>query len=331
MKSIFPLLLIAFLLFSLTLFAQEATPEVLVKYESPRRGCYKFYAINNSKYTVTIDLDFTELENLSSDKTIPFNGEAKPGKTDLFEISYIKDGIPVKFKYEFTYIAGSSTSPPDYSFIYLLPVKEGSKAQATDFSKLYPTLPEEIANPVYAIYLRSEKGDTIYSARSGYVFKVTDTASTSPSPSPSNSSNTIYLKSIEIYHFDGSFGYYQIMDKILVKSGDRIIAGQPLATVLTDGIPFSPHFIFAVYHNTGRLLDKDGVFHQSPANPVKSLLLNDLHYEKSFIPLSFLTKEEGIITLEPFNDYTATHPQLLILKELSHKEIKQINRPTKQK
>jgi len=312
-------------LFPSDLFSQEAVPEVIVKYESVRDGSYIFYAINNSKHIVTIDLDFTELENLSADKPIPFRGEAKPGRTNLFEISYITKGVQVKFKYEFTYIAGCAYSAPDYSFVYLLPVKEGSKARVTNFSKICPTLPGDIADQDCAIYLRAEKGDTVYAARSGYVFKVTD-----PSlGSGAASADTIHLKSLEIYHSDGTFGYYQILDKILVKSGDRVFAGQPLATVLTEGIPFPPHFVFAVYHNTGRLLDRYGVHHESPSSPVRELLQNNLYYEQGLIPVRFITREEEIIFLEPFNDYIAVHPEQLVIKELTRKEAKSRARPEK--
>jgi hypothetical protein len=302
------------------LLSQEAAPEVIVKYESRSDGSYLFFSVNNSKYIVTIDLDFTELENLAADKPIPFRGEAKPGRTDLFSISYLTKGVQVKFKYEFTYIAGCAYSAPDYSFVYLLPVKEGSKAQISDFSKICPTLPGDIADPDCAIYFRAEKGDTVYAARSGYVFKVTD-----PAPaSGAGSADTIHLRSIEIYHSDGSFGYYQILDKILVKSGDRVFAGQPLATVLTEGIPFPPHFVFAVYHNTGRLLDRYGVHHESPPSPVRELLQNNLYYEQGLIPVRFITKEEGVIYTEPFNDYTSIHPQQIRIKELSRKESKSL-------
>ena len=312
-------------LFPADLLSQEAVPEVIVKYEQVRDGSYIFYSVNKSKYTVTIDLDFTEMENLAADKPIPFRGEAKPGRTNLFEISYITKGVQVKFKYEFTYIAGCAYSAPDYSFVYLLPVKAGSKARVTNFSKICPTLPGDIADQDCAIYLRAEKGDTVYAARSGYVFKVTD-----PSlGSGAASADTIHLKSIEIYHSDGTFGYYQILDKILVKSGDRVFAGQPLATVLTEGIPFSPHFVFAVYHNTGRLLDRYGVHHESPSSPVRELLQNNLYYEQGLIPVRFITREEEIIYLEPFNDYTAVHPERLVIKELTRKEAKSRTRPEK--
>jgi len=322
--------LLSFLLFfgllsPVDLLSQEAVPEVIVKYESVRDGSYIFYAINNSKYTVTIDLDFTEMENLAADKPIPFRGEAKPGRTDLFSISYITKGVQVKFKYEFTYIAGCAYSAPDYSFVYLLPVKEGSKARVTDFSKICPTLPGDIADQECAIYFRAEKGDTVYAARSGYVFKVTDPAPTSGA----GSADTIHLRSIEIYHSDGSFGYYQILDNILVKSGDRVFAGQPLATVLTEGIPFPPHFVFAVYHNTGRLLDRYGVHRESPPSPVRELLQNNLYYEQGLIPVRFITMEEEIIYLEPFNDYTSIHPEQIVIKELTRKEVKSRTRPKK--
>jgi len=318
------LLLFGFL-FPSYLLSQEAVPEVIVKYESVRDGSYILYAINNSKQIVTIDLDFTELENLSADKPIPFRGEAKPGRTNLFEISYITKGVQVKFKYEFTYIAGCAYSVPDYSFVYLLPVKEGSKARVTNFSKICPTLPGDIADQDCAIYLRAEKGDTVYAARSGYVFKVTDPSLASAAAS----ADTIHLKSLEIYHSDGTFGYYQILDKILVKSGDRVFAGQPLATVLTEGIPFPPHFVFAVYHNTGRLLDRYGVHHESPPSPVRELLQNNLYYEQGLIPVRFITREEEIIYLEPFNDYTSVHPEQLVIKELTRKEAKSRTRPKK--
>jgi len=323
------LLLFGFL-FPSYLLSQEAVPEVIVKYESVRDGSYIFYAINNSKHIVTIDLDFTELENLSADKPIPFRGEAKPGRTNLFEISYITKGVQVKFKYEFTYIAGCAYSVPDYSFVYLLPVKEGSKARVTNFSKICPTLPGDIApgdiaDQDCAIYLRAEKGDTVYAARSGYVFKVTNPSLASAAAS----ADTIHLKSLEIYHSDGTFGYYQILDKILVKSGDRVFAGQPLATVLTEGIPFPPHFVFAVYHNTGRLLDRYGAHHESPSSPVRELLQNNLYYEQGLIPVRFITREEEIIYLEPFNDYTSVHPEQLVIKELTRKEAKSRTRPKK--
>jgi len=322
--------LLSFLLFfgfffPTDLLSQEAVPEVIVKYESVKDGSYILYAINNSKQIVTIDLDFTELENLSANKPIPFRGEAKPGRTNLFEISYITKGVQAKFKYEFTYIAGCAYSAPDYSFVYLLPVKAGSKARVTDFSKICPTLPGDIADQDCAIYLRAEKGDTVYAARSGYVFKVTDPSLASGAAS----ADTIHIKSIEIYHSDGSFGYYQILDKILVKNGDRVFAGQPLATVLAEGIPFSPHFVFAVYHNTGRLLDRYGVHHESPPSPVRELLQNNLYYEQGLIPVRFMTKEEETIYPEPFNDYTSVHPEQLVIKELTRKEVKSRTRPEK--
>jgi len=190
-------------------------------------------------------------------------------------------------------------------FVYLLPVGSGktTKAQPLEFLQV-GSAPKP--KDYYALIFKVNAGDTIYAARRGIVYLVKDAANLSGEGYTYSSKDGL----IEIFHEDCSFGHYQVFDKSLVKEGQQVEAGDPIAIAGGEKYVSGAHVRFYVYYNFEQKFDKkynDGT---------------DVKNYWAYVPLVFYTQEEKAKMLTMNKEYTCEKPESIIIQEMSKRELK---------
>lgn len=161
-------LLIFSLLFTLTIsFGQN----LKILTEETEDGGYKFYCENKTFSNYIVTIDFTILTNFRASTSLPFKGTANPGNTYLFSLTKTGTHAPTSFRYNTSFREGC-IDPQIKDIVYLLPVAPGKSTEFITFKYLGENF--GISNPKdwYAMGFKVEEGDTIYSARRGYIVDI---------------------------------------------------------------------------------------------------------------------------------------------------------------
>lgn len=239
--------------------AQSFSQRVLeIKYETDAKGATVFTCINYAYCNYILDLGFTTLDNLKSDRPLPFHGEVKPGYTRLFSISAIDPQSATQFKFVSSNQKGCMHPQVNAGFTYLLPISPGKEAQSYEMSpdKLPDTINRGTAKPTtekkpdsvswYVLRLKMKSGDTIYAARKGIVTELQDQNGANDAGQTSIGTENY----IEIVQADCSFARYGILKKNsgFVKPGQSVKAGQPIGLVGGDAYGRGSELRFSVYY-----------------------------------------------------------------------------------
>lgn len=283
-------------------FGQE---KIEVFYENSSEGEYKFYAINPNFCTYTLELDFSELHNLKGSVSFPFRMEVDKGQNYLFTLKRVQNDVATSFRFNSGYHVGCINPDVDENFIYLLPIAQAKKTQTfeLDYFKINKSAPEP--KNFYALGFLMPLGDTIFAARRGVVSDLKDGANLAHS----NYEFTTTDNFIQIFHDDCSFGIYEIFQKSLVKRGQEVEAGDPIAISGGEKYEVGPHFRFEVYYNDEEKFTK------------KKEEAKRVHYW-AYVPMHFYTVEDPDVQLKHNDSYTSIHPESMITQEMNKREKK---------
>jgi len=288
---------------SVSLFSQQNI-EVLNEVDS--RGNYNFYCINNDYCNYTVMVYFKEISNLRWDIKLPYEAEVTPGRNSLFTLYVGDPNQNSNFNYGFSYYKGCLKPEVNLNFPFRLPIAVGKQTQAfkLDYLKInnHDTKPKDF----YAIGFKVASGDTIFAARRGVVCGLRDTTNLKLNGYLGSSGDNY----VEIYHQDCSFGYYQIMSKVLVKLGQEVEAGDAIAIAGGEKYYNGSQFRFWVYYNLEHQPD------------LKNKAGSNVIIETAYFPLKFYTKEERIVKLDFEQKYTCDYPDFLFFQEMTKREIK---------
>lgn len=276
------------------LMSQKA---ITVRYEQDSKGDYVFYCDNHAHCNYILVLGFTGLDNMKSDKSLPFRKEVAPGTSQLLRLSPENRNNPVKFSYNAGYLKGCEKPNPSPSFTYLLPLAPGKETQAYEMQNLQKSKPgEPEIRDWYLVRFKMNPGDTIYAARRGIVNEL----DVSSGLNDSGSTNIGGGNFIEIYHGDCSFGRYGIIRKngALVKPGQQVEAGTPIGLVGGDRYGRGSEIRFSVSYNE-EVFDGQGTEKQYQV----------------FIPLQFWIKYKGKEKLKHGATYVCEHPAAVMVQE----------------
>ncbi len=312
-KNIFLSCIISF--FASAVFSQRV---IEVKYALDPKGNYQFSCTNNAFCNYILEISFTSLDNAKADHELPYRNVVKPGNNKLFTISKENAGNPIQFKYSVAYHKGCINPKVDTNFVYLLPIAPGKEAQVYEMSgsgsgggpsasDASPQTTQEFRG-WYVIRLRMKPGDTIFAARRGIVTEIHAESGLNDSGRVSIG-NENYL---EICHADCSFGHYGILKKngALVKPGQIVEAGQPIALVGGDKFGRGSDGKFSVYYN----VDDD----ETNEGTMKKIYW-------AYVPLQFWTKTNGKGKLKHGATYTSEHPKAIITQEIKKPKAKKKN------
>lgn len=277
-----------------------------VKYEKDNQGNYQFYCMNSDFCDYILEISFTQLINMKPDIGYSNKIEAHPGRSILFVLKPEDINVPYSFNYTYKYIKGCNCPKIKQDFVYLLPVASGKETEAFELSffKINDQDPEP--KDFYAIGIKMEYGDTVYSARRGIITQIRDTTQLNRTGYSFASKDNF----IEIVHNDCSFGKYQVLSKVLVNVGQTVEAGEPIGLAGGDKYVSGSHVRFWVYYN----------FEQKVEAKSKDGTHRTIYW--AYVPLTFYTKEDKATKLIPGHKYTSEHPDSLITQEMTKRQIK---------
>lgn len=285
------------------LFSQD---KINVTYQLDSRGNYSFYCTNIDYCKYNVRIYFKELTNLKSNKNLPYITDVYPGSNFLFTLEKVDERRSSSFNYNYKCIRGCVNPKVDPNFTYLLPVGEGKTT--IPFNIEYLKINDKNPEPkdFYVIGFKLDLGDTIFAARRGIVISYRDTTKLTLNGYRYSSEDNF----IEIFHNDCSFGKYQVLKKSLVKIGQEVEAGEPIAISGGEKYISGPHVRFFVYYNYEQEFESK----LSDGSNVKRYW--------AYIPLVFYTKEENKSRLSFNNKYTSVHPDSIITQEMTKREIR---------
>ena len=252
-----------------------------VWHETTGKG-YRFYARSTGQFPRSLQIEFPELDNLSSTKGNPFRtvviGEGK--RIPLLELKISNSRQPHRFSYEWNYSMGDCrTAKHRDSHLYLLPFAHGTKHIVSQgyhgsFSHAGP-------GKEFALDFTMPEGTPVHASRAGTVIRVIQSSNRhGPTESYEKDANLI-----SILHEDGSVAEYLHLRQngAVVEMGDRISASQLIGFSGNTGRSLGPHLHFHVALPTA-------------AGKIKT------------VPTRFLNHDGKPVTLDPGKAYYAFHP-----------------------
>ena len=235
-----------------------------------------FYVQNDELCEVTMTFDLA-LVNLAGNVRFPYVMSVPANqKVEAFVLTPEDTSTGWDYSYTNYYKLGSNCASHDDSVVYQLPYAPGSKHLVTQG---YDGCFSHKGSNRFAIDWKMPEGTLVYAARSGLVVKVKDDSNTGGSNVKYDAFNNFVL----IRHDDGTLGHYCHLKKggCLVKPGQRVISGEPIAHSGNTGFSSGPHLHFCVFRTrTGQ--------------------------ERESIPVRFQTAAEGVVTLVEDRRYKAT-------------------------
>ena len=250
--------------------------QTAVKVSATHEGALTHFLVHNDEYcevTMTFDM---QLQNLKGNHPFPYTATFPPRQTtEAFELSPVKPDQKWEYSYTNYYKLGSNCARHDDAYVYQLPYEAGDRFKVTQG---YNGKFSHTGSNQYAIDWEMPEGTLVRAARGGIVVRVKDDSSTGgPSLSYDPYNNYILIR-----HNDGTLAHYCHLQKggCLVKVGQMVAAGDPIAHSGNTGFSSGPHLHFCVFKT------KDGRSRVS-------------------IPVKFQTTQERAITLTSGHSYRA--------------------------
>ena len=261
---------------------KEANPEgssnepQTVKVITKREGDSIHFFVDNQELcevTMTFEMD---LLNLKSSASIPYTSSFAAGKvTEAFTLS--PNDPDEKWGYSYTnyYKLGSCCARHEDAYLYQLPYETGNAFRVT---QAYGGTFSHKGSNKYAIDWKMPEGTLVCAARGGLVVKTRDDSNRGGSSMKYDRYNNFVL----IRQEDGTLAHYCHLKKggCLVKPGQVVHAGDPIARSGNTGFSSGPHLHFCVFKT------KDG-------------------RERESVPVKFTTAETVSTTLVEGRNYTA--------------------------
>jgi murein DD-endopeptidase MepM/ murein hydrolase activator NlpD len=196
----------------------------------------------NTEFTLTVKC---ELRNATSTQKFPLTVDAAGRQSfDLVRIDQKTPGQPWSYKYTYHWIPGARRAVQTNDAIYLLPFRAGEahKVLQGNFGKFSHYQGSQCE---YAVDFEAPVGTTVCAARAGVVTGLRqDFTVGGVDPALKSAANYLIVK-----HADGTFAEYLHLDTngALVRLGEKVAEGQPIAHSGNTGYTQGPHLHFIVF------------------------------------------------------------------------------------
>jgi murein DD-endopeptidase MepM/ murein hydrolase activator NlpD len=197
---------------------------------------------NRRAHDVTVTLTVRG-QNVRVVRTVPETGTyAAYSQSEAVRVSAADPDKPWRWRYSFRWVKGRMHVRHDDKTLYRLPYTPGRTHLVIQG---YNGLLSHHGPDQYAVDFIMREGTTVYAAREGVVVDF-DHSSDTGGPDKQYKQQANY---VSIAHDDGTIGEYQHLkhEGVLVKIGQRVAAGQPIALSGNTGYSTVPHLHFGVY------------------------------------------------------------------------------------
>ena len=205
-------------------------------------GGYRFLAENMNAYTVTVSLDFSNLENFTPSQGLPLTVELDGNSSrEILELTRSDPQQRASFSSTFGWVRGSATAVHDDSVLYRLPFAPGNRVEV---SQGYDGASTHQGMSRYAVDFPVPVGTPVYAARGGTVVACEG----SHNKGGYTKSYGQYANYIIIEHADRTLANYYHLKKggVAVRVGDRVKAGDLIGYSGNTGYSSGPHLHFSV-------------------------------------------------------------------------------------
>ncbi len=234
-------LLFCLMCLSFWIYAQK--PELSVVEQEGEN--FYFHFNNPNPYPISLLIEFSKLENLVSNKQLPFKVILKPNQSREKVITLSPKNKDKKTFYKYTYksMNGDCNKKHDSRYAYQLPFEKDDK-----FRVMQGFFGEFSHKNQYAIDFDMPIGTKIVATREGIVVQTKDDSNKRGNTKEfANDGNYI-----RILHDDATTANYFHLRKggVEVKVGDEIKKGQFIGYSGNTGWSTAPHLHFTIYQNS---------------------------------------------------------------------------------
>ena len=288
--------------FILFFFASVAvSAQVRFESEQDKDGNVSIYAINSDVIPYTVVLDFTSLTNLTSSGGQQVFATANPGKSTAARLKRSDDNQGTSYRYSTITYRGSFQAKIKEEPIYLIPVKQGQEVRMQAMTHLENIYNKEADNKSYvgtAFYF--EQQTDVCAPRKGIISNMNMSSEVKGKSLSFNAMDNF----IEIYHEDGTFTRLMVLEagSEKVKIGDTVFPGQIIASSAGEKYQAGRHV---------RMV-------QSRMTKVGT----EIKLEQ--FPVKIFAGEEEVSTAQTLHGLQVSHPEYLIYKEMSKRELKRM-------
>jgi murein DD-endopeptidase MepM/ murein hydrolase activator NlpD len=252
-----------------------------VRVITKREGEVTHFSVENNEYCeVTMTFEMA-VHHLDGSVSFPYTATFPARQVTLaFDLSPDAPGTKWDYSYTNYYKLGSNCARHDDTFIYELPYAPGDKFKVT---QAYNGKFSHTGSNQYAVDWQMPEGTLVRASRGGVVVRVRDDSDRGgPSMDFDKYNNYVLIR-----HDDGTLGHYCHLKKggCLVKIGQAVVTGQPIAHSGNTGFSSGPHLHFCVFKT------KNG-------------------RERVSLPVKFMTASDHATTLLSGRSYRAAVPAI---------------------
>ncbi len=234
---------LTFLTFFLIFFSVVNAQLVEVESNYTTGGDVVLAATNFTKTPLFLEIEFTELQNSTSDEQRIRVSRLSPGYNNLFTLTRIAGAGYVNVYFKSKSYRSNPMADVNLDFPYLIPFAPGKKVTVFDVKSIEGFWGEEVPKGWLATGFNANPGDEVYAARTGEIVEI---AGAHRNDDPKFWYNG-WINNISVLQPDGTLICYKnVVDREKkLKLNQRILAGEKLGEIAPD----ATGLILMIYHN----------------------------------------------------------------------------------